>query len=124
MNYEIFEKALTRSSMISVTELAISREKFREIKVGHLYTILQADKRLINIGFTFDMRRLKIKNNEIYFERLGSEREAKIAKETLKELGYFPQSGNNIYSYSNRLIKHLRLMGWPVREKPSKKLKN
>ena len=123
MNYELFEKALARPLMISVTELSFNKNKNEDVGSGLLYTIFNKEKGIINIGFTYEINRLEFNSTKIHFKRLGSIREEKIIKETLKELGHFPRTGNDTYNYSNNLIKHLRIMGWPVGPESSKKIK-
>ena len=124
MNYTVFEKALTRRLIISIRGQSIKRQKAEKLRYGHLYTIYQHGKRSINIGFTYDIDKLDFNLNKITFNKLGSLREERIVKQTLRELGHFPKSDSNTYTYSHELIKHLRVMGWPTGPKENKKLKN
>ena len=124
MNYEVFEKALTNRLMNPARRRSSKKQRVESVRRGHLYTIYQQEKRSINIGFTYDIDKLNLNINKITFNKIGSPREERIVKQTLRELGHFPKSDSNTYSYSYELIKHLRVMGWPTGPKENKKLKN
>ena len=104
--------------MKSVSELSLYESK-RKKSIGYIYTLYKITDQTVKIGFTkyIDIFRINIENQgyTLIEERLGSEREVNIIRDTLKELGFKPIDSFNIYKYSPILFRHLDILGWPVK---------
>ena len=87
------------------------------LKNGFIYTLYSDNSNLIEVGFT---QNNKILENKLINEKLilldkkkGSLKELIILKRTLEELGVLILN-NKYYKYSELLIRHLHILGWPI----------
>ena len=124
MQYRVIEKALlTPAINIGIQLHQRSKRELNKV-AGVVYTFYRDADETIKIGFTeYFEEKLKNENKigyKIIRRRPGSRREEKILKITLKELGQCPSQGNDTYSCSERLIRYLDLLGWPVNDLLSK----
>ena len=99
----------------SLSEKLISKRN--SLKDGFIYTLYSDNSNLIEVGFT---QSNKIQENILMNEKFilldkkkGSLKELRTLKRTLEELGVLILN-NKYYKYSELLIRHLNILGWPV----------
>ena len=87
------------------------------IKSGVIFTLYSDKHNLLELGFADNNSVLE---NKILFKELilidkkkGTKRELNLLIDTLHELG-IKDSGNLNFKYSNKLIRHLSILGWPI----------
>ncbi len=118
MNYKDFEKAMIQPVMDIISDLAIYNYSISNQGEGCLYTMYKKYNCLIRIGFldsTYNPDLLKEDSEWIVIEtRTGREREEKLLKLTLEELGISPCNQKSDYAYSKRLVSYLNTLGWPA----------
>ena len=88
-----------------------------EHKRGVIFTLYSDKHNLLELGFADNNLVLE---NKILFKELilidkkkGTKRELNLLIDTLHELG-IKGSGNLNFKYSNKLIRHLSILGWPI----------
>ena len=106
--YKIFEN-------FSLSEKFIFNRN--DFKNGFIYTLYSDDSNLIEVGF---VQSIKMLENKLMHEKLilldkkkGSLKELKTLKRTLEEFGLLILN-NKYYQYTDLLIRHLHILGWPV----------
>ena len=91
--------------------------KKNDFENGFIYTLYSDSSNLIEVGFTQSDKKLENKLiNEKFIlldKKKGSLKELKTLKRTLDELGLLILN-NKYYKYSEKLIRHLHTLGWPV----------
>ena len=87
------------------------------LKNGVIFTLYSDKHNLLELGFVDNNSVLE---NKIMFKELilidkkkGTKRELNLLVDTLHELG-IKDSGNLNFKYSNKLIRHLSILGWPI----------
>ena len=88
-----------------------------DLKNGLIYTLYSDKSNLIEVGF---VQSNKILENKLIQEKFilldkkkGSLKELRLLKKTLKQLGLLVLN-NKYYKYTELLIRHLHILGWPV----------
>ena len=118
MNITFYEKHLTPSVINAVSDLALFRQRRGSIKKGIIYTALESKSSLCNIGFCTSHLELEAlsqdKNFKLIDQRYGNERELRLLKLTLNEIGHKPISIKDSYYYPIHIIKVLNMLGWPI----------
>jgi len=95
-----------------------SKGNFQDgLKRGVIFTLYSDKHNLLKLGFADNNMVLE---NKILFKEFilidkkkGTKRELNLLVDTLHELG-IKGSGNLNFKYSNQLIRHLSILGWPI----------
>ena len=91
--------------------------KKNDLKDGFIYTFYSDNSNLIEVGFTQSNKILENKLMDKTFilldKKKGSLKELRTLKRTLEELGILILN-NKYYKYSELLIRHLHILGWPI----------
>ena len=86
-------------------------------KFGIIYTLYSASLNSIEVGFAENDKILKNKvlqcNSILLDKKIGKEQDLNLLIKTLNELNINFSSKLN-FSYSNILMRHLSILGWPV----------
>tara|TARA_B100000029_G_C17586850_1_gene961364 strand:+ start:450 stop:827 length:378 start_codon:yes stop_codon:yes gene_type:complete len=117
MNFLAIEKALVAPVMEVVTELSIYRKGKQHISSGLVYTLYEPIGKTIKIGFcpnASDINQLNESSSLVAIKKNGSKRYEELVRSTLKELGFYPKNEEGDYKYSKELVKHLKVLGWPI----------
>ena len=120
MNYNFFERALIQPIIDVNTSLEVYAQNKTSSKLVLIYTFLRESDKSVKIGFTNNLcdsdieSSLGIKDYKLIGKRIGSKREYRLLLITLNELGYKYNINDLTYNYSSKLIKHLKLLGWPI----------
>ena len=87
------------------------------LKRGVIFTLYSDKHNLLELGFADNNTVLE---NKILFKEFilidkkkGTKRELYLLIDTLQELG-IKNSSNLNFKYSNQLIRHLSILGWPI----------
>ncbi len=117
MNCKRLEKAILAPCMNSVIELSIFNSK-NKTPSGRVYILYNSMENCIKIGFTDDLLTLKLDEFRYGYNLLeyreGSNGELRIIKATLSELGHQQLDTTDCYKISNKLIRNLKTLGWPL----------
>tara|TARA_Y100001968_G_scaffold88817_1_gene79876 strand:+ start:3855 stop:4241 length:387 start_codon:yes stop_codon:yes gene_type:complete len=93
---------------------------------GIVYTLYDncSDKLIIGHSFEQTLNQSNYINMsfKIIGKRIGRKAELALVRETLMQLGYKSRAQNYCYEYSERLLNHLKRLGWPTEIKYEKKL--
>ena len=85
---------------------------------GYIYTFKNVISNNILIGFSNVLKLvsddLNLKGYILIDKKKGSENDFKELRNVLSELGYHPSSEYQSYNYSEKLIKILGILGWPM----------
>ncbi len=85
---------------------------------GYLYTSYEKGNKVIRIGFIQYLNKLKMIYQDIDYEILGQRKgtlkEERLLKATLNEMGFYTKNREGEYHYSNSLMRHLKILGWPI----------
>ena len=91
--------------------------KRNNLKDGFIYTLYCENSSLIEVGFTQSNKMIENKLMHEKFilldKKKGSLKELRTLKRTLEELGILILN-NKYYKYSELLIRHLHILGWPI----------
>ena len=125
MNKFLYKKVLIQPVMKTI--IGVKSYKKNTNLIGILYTLYSRERNEIRIGYIDKIEELEdyiTKNDyEIIEQRLGNKRESKLLQVTLKEIGYKVSKKSGNYMYSQKLISHLNILGWPTGKYKSKKKK-
>ena len=114
--YDEIEECLIQPIIDTNTsiELFIQNNALRNL--GFIYTYFRDRDKKIKIGYSSNPNIINymLGDYKLIEKRHGSEREFKLLSITLKELGHTLNRNQFNYNFSSTLIKHLRLLGWPV----------
>tara|TARA_Y100001968_G_scaffold333393_1_gene395983 strand:+ start:3222 stop:3614 length:393 start_codon:yes stop_codon:yes gene_type:complete len=116
MNYKKIEKSLLHPTIEVLTELQLYKKSKTNVLNGYVYTLYNDSDKKILIGYTSNITNL----TRLYYgigyklkeKRKGTNRELKLLKETLLELG-FKENNDYSFDYSINLLKYLNILGWP-----------
>tara|TARA_Y100001968_G_C19307300_1_gene692295 strand:- start:131 stop:523 length:393 start_codon:yes stop_codon:yes gene_type:complete len=118
MYYLDYEKAITSYLSQTITELALISPNHSKLPKGFIYTFLCRVKMEVKIGHTFNMclmkENMEDKGSILIGKRNGNLNEFSVLQSTLYELGHEEKMLEGYYNYSNILIRHLNLLGWPI----------
>ena len=113
MNYKQLNKELRKLIPLSPNTARFSYG----IESGIIYTLYSDKSNLIEIGFAQNNKILenKLFKNEFILldKKKGKKKELNLLIKTLNELNV-KFSDNLIFKYSDTLLKHLSILGWPV----------
>ena len=91
-----------------------SANKFKD---GIVYTFYSEDFNSIKVGFAENERvleyKLSIDKLILLDTKKGKKKDLFLLVKTLKEFG-IKYSGNFYFKYSNSLMRHLSILGWPI----------
>tara|TARA_B100001250_G_scaffold377023_1_gene365778 strand:+ start:383 stop:769 length:387 start_codon:yes stop_codon:yes gene_type:complete len=125
MNKFLYKKVLIQPVMKTI--IGVKSYKKNTNLIGILYTLYSRERNEIRIGYIDKIEELEdyiTKNDyEIIEQRLGNKRESKLLQVTLKEIGYKVSKNSGNYIYSQQLVSHLNILGWPTGKYKSKKKK-
>ena len=99
-NYKKISQALVLPTIESVISISYYKDNYYESFKGNVYTLYSSKKKSIKIGFDQNLKKESDLNFILVGERIGSEREMKLLKATLKELGHIEKKDDNTYQYS------------------------
>ena len=95
-------------------------------RFGIIYTLYSDKYNLIKVGFAKNKKNLEAKlskkNLILLDEMRGKEQDLNLLIQTLNEFG-IKLSGQSSYKYSNILMRHLSILGWPIGKSLYKKRK-
>ncbi len=87
------------------------------LKRGVIFTLYSDKHNLLKLGFadhnTVLENKILFKEFILIDKKKGTKRELKLLLDTLHELG-IKDSGNLNFKYSNQLMRHLSILGWPI----------
>ena len=108
----------TNKESLSLVKLTSNLSKAQNsYYYGILYTIFSDKFNSLEVGFAENSTILddKLSNKEIILldKKKGEKKQLTLLVKTLNELG-IQYSSNLSFQYSNKLIRHLYTLGWPV----------
>ena len=119
MEINFFEKPITSVVIESLIDLSLMYKKKHSVTRGQLYTSYRKTDKVIKLGYTYSLASVNEDEKNLGYNlinsRAGTLREKRILKATLEELGFKPVLGQDYYRYSNKLIRYLQILGWPVK---------
>ncbi len=111
------EKGLMITAIQITCELNILNQVKDKTSKGKIYTSFSESDKTIKIGYSKNIYKTWSDEQKIGYriiaKREGSIREKSILDETLRELGYRAKYKEGCYEYSERLMRHLDILGWP-----------
>ena len=113
MNYKkIYKEYSKLSDLVFNLDFSEYNSKF-----GIIYTLYSDKYNLIKVGFAKNKKNLEaklLKRNSILLDKMrGKEQDLILLIQTLNEFG-IKLSGQSSYKYSNILMRHLSILGWPI----------
>ena len=112
MNYFDHEQALIQPVLSSISEQRLYSQSLECQEPGQIYTSYSESDQTLTFGFSrtkFIMHQLKTKPGyKILAYREGSQREVRLIKATLDELGFSPNSNGSDYKCTRELIRYLK----------------
>tara|TARA_Y100001968_G_C19243142_1_gene660491 strand:- start:473 stop:874 length:402 start_codon:yes stop_codon:yes gene_type:complete len=112
------KKSVIKTTFNSAVELLFSQQKVICNGSEIIYTIYRISDKKIFIGYGNEPTQIKIdyfNHEDILIEtRSGTKNELNILKATLLELGHCQDNNFGFYEYSQSLIRHLKILGWPI----------
>lgn len=112
------EKTIFKTTVNSLFELGLFQQKSKLNESGIIYTICRMSDKKIFIGYRNELSEIKktyFNNDDSLIEtRPGTKNELNLLKSTLLELGHSQENNFGCYEYSQTLIRHLNILGWPI----------
>ena len=113
MNYKKLNKEhIKLSSLLLNLDFSAYKSEF-----GIIYTLYSDKYNLIEAGFAENDKKFETESTKKGFilleKKRGKEQDLHLLIETLNELG-IKFSEARYYDYSNVLIRHLSILGWPI----------
>ena len=112
-NVKVMEKIKLPICVNSAVNLKLLGLELKDNTRGYVFTKYLKSTLLLEFGYVESENELKESEGMVVNYRRGKKGEINYLKSTLREMGFINLENSNRYKHCNRLIKILKILGWP-----------